>query len=54
MPNEAVGNSELVSLTGPLGAGAESFVPQSVPLPYTIRFENPPHRQCRRGRGTDY
>ncbi len=40
--NLAGGNSELVSLTGPLGAGAEGFVPQSVPLPYTIRFENPP------------
>ncbi len=38
--NLAGGNSELVSLTGPFGAGAESFVPSGEPLPYTIQFEN--------------
>ncbi len=34
------GSTELVSLVGPLGAGAEQFVPIGASLPYTVRFQN--------------
>jgi hypothetical protein len=38
----AAADSGLASIGGPQGSGASQHVPAHTPLPYTVRFENPP------------